>query len=82
MGILRYVYLNLLQECIGAKGQLPATAVYKDLLVNFPGNGVVPTVLEQCQAEQRYVRESMTRTLLYAQVNSKAVGNLDDYLLP
>lgn len=43
--------------------------MYPDLTDNFPGNGVIPTVLEQCQAEQRYVRESMTRTLLYAQVS-------------
>jgi hypothetical protein len=43
--------------------------VYPNLRDNFPDNGVVPTVLAQCQAEQRYVRESMTRTLMYAQVS-------------
>jgi H+-transporting ATPase len=47
----------------------PATTVYPNLRDNFPDNGVVPTVIAQCQAEQRYVRESMTRTLLYAQVS-------------
>ena len=41
---------------------------YHDIATNKPGNRPVPTVLEQCVAEQRYVRESMTRTLLYAQV--------------
>lgn len=51
----------------------PATVVpqYTTQIVdNKPDNRPVPSVLEQCVAEQRYVRESMTRTLLYAQVRS------------
>jgi H+-transporting ATPase len=39
------------------------------IIDNKPGNRPVPTVLNQCVAEQRYVRQSMTRTLLYAQVS-------------
>lgn len=61
---------RLLQLQLILRGPLrPATTVYPNLRDNFPDNGVVPTVLAQCQAEQRYVRESMTRTLMYAQVS-------------
>lgn len=66
-------------SCGGAGSNIPVAlqgysptalinTVYTD--INKPDNRPYPTVLEQCIAEQRYVRESMTRTLLYAQVGS------------
>lgn len=40
--------------------------------VAYPGvkwHGTIPTILDQCRVEQEFVRQSMTRTLLYAQVS-------------
>ena len=34
----------------------------------------MPNILQRCMAEQHFVREGMTRTLLYAQVQAKSPG--------
>ncbi len=48
--------------------------MYPSIVANRPQNRPVPSVLDQCVAEQRYVRQSMVRTLMYAQVRRQTRG--------
>mmetsp|Transcript_11130 Transcript_11130/g.33371 ORF Transcript_11130/g.33371 Transcript_11130/m.33371 type:complete len:1061 (-) Transcript_11130:545-3727(-) len=50
---------------VGAAVPGTATRAYPD--INW--EGPTPSLLDQCVVEQEYVRQSMTRTLLYAQVS-------------
>ncbi len=51
-------------SAVGAAVPGSATGAYPG--VNW--HGTTPSLLDQCVVEQEYVRQSMTRTLLYAQV--------------
>ena len=76
-----YPVLSL--QAAAAIGALSACALGDTYLEAFDregqcgASGGAPTILQQCMAEQKYVRGAMMRSLLYNQVRAWLVGGKD-----
>ncbi|KAK9829684.1 hypothetical protein WJX72_007324 [[Myrmecia] bisecta] len=67
-----YCQAQLAQRSPPVSPKAPITDIpaYADQINRLPGsNPQVPSVLQQCQTEQQYVRSSIMRSLIYAQVS-------------
>ncbi len=51
---------------------LSSIPIYAGQMAGKEGNTQAITVMDQCMTEQRYVRDSITRSLIYNQVRSRA----------